>query len=301
MKIYGTSFSWYLIFRNLEKFLNLTHLHRSFHNMKTDRPGVGLDRFQGLLPWIPPVFFLILWIFIGETGWIPAYLLPHPREIVSAGHIYLLGEPGASPYAGRFLRDAAASAVRVLAGFSLAVALGLPLGVLSGRVMAINKLLGTSVNALRAVPGISWLPLAMVWFGIGMKTTVFLIALAAFFPIYLNCAAGARQVNPLLLQAGAMMGVRRIRGTFSILLPGAMPHIMTGLRLGLGISWAYLVLGELTGVTDGLGAVIMDARMLGRIDIIVVGVIVIAVIGRFSDLLLKQLLRLSFKSAARTL
>ncbi len=124
--------------------------------------------------------------------------------------------------------------------------LGIPLGIISGRVGLIQKLLGTSINALRAVPGISWLPLSMVWFGIGIKTTVFLIALAAFFPIYINAEAGARQVDPVLLQAGAMMGTSRIRGTFAILIPGAMPQIIAGLRLGLGISWAYLVLGELT-------------------------------------------------------
>jgi NitT/TauT family transport system permease protein len=163
----------------------------------------------------------------------------------------------------------------------------------------VHRLLSTTINALRAVPGISWLPLAMVWFGIGIKTTVFLVALAAFFPIYLNTEAGARQVNPTLLQAGAMMGVRRLRGTFAILLPAAMPNIITGLRLGMGISWAYLVLGELTGVPNGLGALIMDARMLGRIDIIVVGIILIALIGRLCDLGLHQVLRLSFKSARR--
>jgi sulfonate transport system permease protein len=159
--------------------------------------------------------------------------------------------------------------------------------------------MSTSVNALRAVPGITWLPLALVWFGIGMKTTIFLVALAAFFPVYLNAAAGAAQVNPLLLQAGAMMGVRRLRGTFAILLPGAMSHLMTGLRLGLGISWAYLVLGELTGVPNGLGAVIMDARMLGRIDMIVVGIIIIAVIGRVTDQVLQGGMRCCFKSARR--
>ena len=184
-------------------------------------------------------------------------------------------------------------------GFAAAVILGLPLGILSGRLAAVQKLMSTTVNALRAVPGITWLPLAMVWFGIGIKTTVFLVALAAFFPIYLNAASGARQVNPLLLQAGAMMGIRRVRGTFAILLPGAMPHILTGLRLGLGISWAYLVLGELTGVPNGLGAVIMDARMLGRIDMIVVGIIIIALIGRTTDRLLQTGMRFFFKSARR--
>jgi NitT/TauT family transport system permease protein len=139
----------------------------------------------------------------------------------------------------------------------------------------------------------------MVWFGIGLKTTVFLVALAAFFPIYLNAASGAAQVNPLLLQAGAMMGVNRLRGTFAILLPAAMPAIVTGLRLGLGISWAYLVLGELSGVSAGLGAVIMDARMLGRIDMIVVGIIIIALMGQASDWLLKNALKFCFHSAAR--
>lgn len=213
--------------------------------------------------------------------------------------IYIFGTDGHGPYAGRFARDALASLGRVGLGFCLATVFGLTLGVWSGRVPAAARLLNTPVNGLRAVPGITWLPLAMVWFGIGLKTTVFLVALAAFFPIYLNAASGAAQVNPLLLQAGAMMGVNRLRGTFAILLPAAMPAIVTGLRLGLGISWAYLVLGELSGVSAGLGAVIMDARMLGRIDMIVVGIILIALMGQASDWLLKNALKFCFHSAAR--
>ena len=256
----------------------------------------GARRF---LPWIIPALFLLVWIMVSATGMIPTYLLPHPLEIAHAGYAYVLGQPGQGPYAGRFLSDAGASLWRVGCGFAVAVAVGLPLGILSGRLWFMQRLMSTTVNALRAVPGITWLPLAMVWFGIGIKTTVFLVALAAFFPVYLNAAAGARQVNPLWLQAGAMMGVRRLRGTFAILLPGAMPHLVTGLRLGLGISWAYLVLGELTGVPNGLGAVIMDARMLGRIDMIVVGIIVIAVIGRLSDQLLQGGMKFCFKSARR--
>jgi NitT/TauT family transport system permease protein len=259
----------------------------------------GTTAWKPFLPWALPVLFVVAWWSASETGLIASYLLPHPLEIGRAGYHYLLGEPGAAPYSGRFVSDAVASLYRVATGFAVAVALGIPLGILSGRISAVQGTLSAMVNALRAVPGICWLPLAMVWFGIGIKTTVFLVALASFFPIYLNAAAGARQVNPLLLQAGAMMGVRRVRGTFAILLPGSMPHLMTGLRLGLGISWAYLVLGELTGVPNGLGAVIMDARMVGRIDIIIVGIILIAAMGRASDLLLKGSLRLCFKSARR--
>ena len=189
--------------------------------------------------------------------------------------------------------------IRVSLGFLIATLLGLPLGILSGRVAEVNSFFNTFINGLRAIPGITWLPLAMVWFGIGVRTTVFLVAMAAFFPIYLNAAAGARQINPLLLRAGAMMGVGRVRGSYAVLLPGAMPHIVTGLRLGLGISWAYLVLGELTGVPDGLGAVIMDARMIGQIDMIIVGMILIAIVGKLSDAFLIAVLKISFKSARR--
>ncbi len=264
--------------------------------MNRSIPPTGYHR---LLPWLIPACCILAWIAVSETGLIPVYLMPHPLTIGKSAYIYIFAHPGTAPYAGRFLADAQASLIRVTLGFSLAAVLGIPLGILSGRVPFMRSLLGTSINALRAVPGISWLPLALVWFGIGMKTTVFLVALATFFPVYLNAATGAQQVNPLLLQAGAMMGVGRIRGTFAILLPCAMPHIMTGLRLGLGVSWAYLVLGELTGVPDGLGAVIMDARMIGRIDIIVVGIAVIAFMGRVSDLMLKTALKFCFKSARR--
>jgi sulfonate transport system permease protein len=264
--------------------------------LKTGRKAAGMER---ALPWLIPMACVFFWMTVSSTGLVPTYLLPHPLEIGRAVYSYIFGHPGEGAYAGRFLDDAAASLTRVGGGFAAAVILGLPLGILSGRLAAVRKLMSTTVNALRAVPGITWLPLAMVWFGIGIKTTVFLVALAAFFPIYLNAASGARQVNPLLLQAGAMMGIRRVRGTFAILLPGAMPHILTGLRLGLGISWAYLVLGELTGVPNGLGAVIMDARMLGRIDMIVVGIIIIALIGRTTDRLLQTGMRFFFKSARR--
>ncbi len=259
-----------------------------------EKNGIG-----SIQPWILPAAVLAGWFLVCELGAVPGYLLPHPVEVGRAGYQYIFGSPGAAPYAGRFAADLAASLMRVAVGFALAVALGIPLGVLSGRLAVVNRLVSTSINALRAVPGICWLPLAMVWFGIGMKTTVFLVALAAFFPVYLNAAAGARAVDPLYYQAGAMMGVTRLRGVFAILLPASMPNIITGLRLGLGISWAYLVLGELTGVPNGLGAAIMDARMLGRIDIIVVGIILIALIGRICDRFLHQFMRLCFKSARR--
>ncbi|MBS0012622.1 MAG: ABC transporter permease [Desulfobacterales bacterium] len=257
-------------------------------------------RINPMLPWILPAGLILAWTAAAELRLVPSYVLPHPKEIVDAGYVYIFGGPDTGMYAGRFIADAKASLIRVCAGFAVAAAAGIPLGVMSGRLPVVERLLSTSVNGIRAVPGISWLPLALIWFGIGMKTTVFLVALAAFFPVYINAASGVRQVSPVLLRAGAMMGVRRLRGTFAILLPGAMPSLISGLRLGLGISWAYLVLGELTGVQNGLGAVIMDARMVGRTDVIIVGIVIIAVIGRISDQMLTGCLRLCFKSARRS-
>lgn len=257
------------------------------------------QRFPAFLPWVIPMAVLCTWVLTSHLGVVPSYLLPSPRDIGQTAYGYLFGGPGDGPYAGRFAGDLWASLVRAGTGFLVASCLGVPLGMLSGRLSTVNGLLNHFVNGIRAVPGITWLPLALVWFGIGTFTTIFLVALAAFFPVYLNAAAGARQVDPVLLQAGAMMGVKRIKGVFRILLPAAMPHVITGLRLGLGISWAYLVLGELTGVPNGLGAVIMDARMLGRVDMIVVGMILIAIIGRVSDRLLVGGLKLCLKSARR--
>ncbi len=252
-----------------------------------------------LLALIIPVCGLVVWYVISEAALVPDYLIPHPEMIFHACVRYIFGTPSEGAYAGRFLNDFSASLSRVLLGFALATALGVPLGLLSGRVTLVNRLVSATIDGLRAVPGICWLPLAMIWFGIGIKTTIFLVAMAAFFPIYLNAMTGGRLAPQIYMQAGAMLGVSRLRGVFAILIPLAMPNIIAGLRLGMGISWAYLVLGELTGVPDGLGAVIMDARMLGRIDIIIVGILLIALIGRVCDRLLLLTMRLCFKSAAR--
>ncbi|MFW6323573.1 MAG: ABC transporter permease, partial [Desulfovibrionales bacterium] len=239
------------------------------------------------------------WGLLSGLDIAPPYLLPSPWTVLQTGYEYMFADPGSGPYAGRFTSDAVASLGRVLAGFGLAAAFGIPLGLFSGRSSLFRDFISGFLNAVRAVPGIAWLPLALVWLGIGFKTTVFLVALAGFFPIYLSTASAVRQVDPLLLRAGAMLGFGRIRSTLQILVPAAMGPIMSGLRLGLGIAFAYLVLGELTGVPNGLGAVIMDARLLGRVDMIIVGLLLIAIIGRMSDLILVGILRISLKSARR--
>ncbi len=249
------------------------------------------------LPLVLPALAALSWWAATREGGMPRYLLPSPAEVWEALTAYVAGSPGAGPFKGRFAGDLAASLSRVCGGFALAAALGLPLGVASGRIPALSRLLAPMVDGLRSVPGICWLPLAIVWLGIGTGTTLFLVALAAFFPIHASAAAGAAAVPPVLVRAGVMLGLSPAAVFLRIVIPAAMPRIRTGLRLGLGVGFAYLVLGELTGVPDGIGAMIMDARLVGRVDMIVAGILLLSGLGWLGDALLASALRLAFKGA----
>ncbi len=251
-----------------------------------------------LLPLLLPALILLSWTLLSYTGIVPVYMLPAPDTVAKTLWVYVTGF-GPGMYAGRFPSDLAASMARIGAGFALAALLGLSLGVLSGMSRILRLMLKDFVDALRSVPGICWLPLALVWFGIGFKTTVFLISLAAFFPIYLNTMAGVMAVPETQLRAGRMLGLGRLGLMRHVVLPASMAQILAGLRLGLGFSFAYLVLGELTGVPNGLGALIMDARMLGRVDVIISGIMLIALTGWFCDRVLVQWMRLVSKAARR--
>lgn len=242
-----------------------------------------------VLPWCFPLLVLAIWWGATSLEVVPQWLLPSPAEVARTMLTYLAGSSGA-PYDGRFWHDAAASLWRVVCGYTLAVIPGLVLGLWSGRSATISYLLGSSINGIKSVPGISWLPLALIWLGVGFMTTVSLIALAGFFPVYFSAAAAAASVPPNLINAGRMLGLSRQKLFVSVILPWAMPQICAGLRVALGMSFAYLVLGELTGVPDGLGALIMDARMNGRVDVLLSGIVLIALLGSICDAVLVRLL-----------
>jgi len=233
---------------------------------------------------ILPAFVLALWALGSAKGFIASYLMPAPWDIAVSLYNFLISR-GQETSGGGFIVHASATLYRVGLGFSLAAVLGLPLGLISGRSRRFASVLDPSVQLLRSVPGISWLPLAIIWFGIGTTTSVFLISLAAFFPIYLNTMQGVHDVPLVWLQTGRMLGAKRSIA-WKVLIPAAMPSIETGLRLAMGVSWAYVVLGELTGVNTGLGAIIMDARIAGDPSKVIIGMISIALLGRLSDLLL---------------
>ncbi|MBS5376209.1 MAG: ABC transporter permease [Bilophila wadsworthia] len=253
--------------------------------------GTWLSK-RRILPCLLPLILFTCWNLATSSGLAPEYLLPSPRTVWETVCAYMgaVSEGYADAYAGRFWGDLSASLGRVGSGYLLAVIPGVALGLASGRSPALASLLSPIINGVRAVPGISWLPLALLWLGIGFRATVFLIALAGFFPAYLNAAAGAASVPPVLIRAGRMLGFGRRAIFFRVVIPSAMPQVRTGLRVALGMSFSYLVLGELTGVPDGLGAMIMDARLAGRVDLLVSGIILIALVGWLCDVLLMRAL-----------
>jgi NitT/TauT family transport system permease protein len=243
-----------------------------------------------LLPWCLPGLLLLGWWAATEGHLVPPWLLPAPRQVAGTLAAYV-GGVGHDPQAGRFWSDAAASLGRGAAGYALAAIPGAVLGLWSGRSPAVARLLAPVINGVKAVPGISWLPLALIWLGVGFRTTVALIALAGFFPVYFSAAAAAAAVPSELLHVGRMLGFGRAALFWRVALPWSMPQLCAGLRVALGMSFAYLVLGELTGVPNGLGALIMDARMNGRVDVLLCGIVCIALLGALCDALLLRGLR----------
>lgn len=254
--------------------------------------GKFKDNLLGLLL---PVIILFIWFMATERSAAPNYVLPSPKEFAIVFWDFIVGGIDASPYSGKMTENLIISAVRVGKGFFLAGVLGITLGFLTGRISFLKKFTDPTVQALRSVPGIGYLPLGMVRFGVGEENTLFLIALAAFFPVYLNTQEGAAKVPEIYLRAGKMLGANRFTLFFTIILPMSFGDILVGLRLALGISWAYLVLGEMTGVTKGIGAIMMDGRMLGHVDIVIACMVVIAIAGKLCDWILNGICRICFR------
>jgi NitT/TauT family transport system permease protein len=189
-------------------------------------------------------------------------------------------------YSGKFLAHFLQSLYRVAGGFACGAVLGIPLGIVLGYNRKIGAFIEPTIELSRSIPGICWLPLALVWFGIGTGTSVFLIALGSFYSIFLSTLGGVRYVNPVLLRAGRSLGATESSLLYTIILPAAFPSILSGLRLGLSYSWIYMVLGEFTGVNYGLGALLLQSRDTMETPLIIGLMAVIGGLGVISDRLM---------------
>ncbi len=230
---------------------------------------------------ILPVIFLAGWHL--ATAGRPYSLIPPPADVWTAMQDFAVGGINDDAFSATLLTHLVASLSRVFGGFALATLLALPLGMLIGRVPLAQRLFDPTLQFLRPVPVTAWLPLSMILFGLGPRSAYFLVFLGAFYPVLFNTIFGVRSVEPRLFEAAAMLGCGP-RAQFSrVVLPAALPSIFTGLRLGLGFAWVVIVVGEMTGVQTGLGAVIMEARQLSRTDLVICGMLVIGIAGYLSD------------------
>ena len=247
-----------------------------------------------------PILALIFWHMGVTNAWtlpfgIRMAFLPYPYDVAQSLVDFAFGGIRNDAFSGELWVNLGASAGRVLTGFAVAAIIAIPIGILMGRYGVISKLLDPSVNLLRPIPATAWLPLVALIIGIGDQKTIFLISLSAFFPILLGSISGAKQVPPRLIEAAQMLGTRPAEILFKIVLPAAAPALINGLRVGLGLSWVILVLGESSGTSVGLGATITLARDIVRTDLIVVGMICIGLAGFISDRLLLLIFRLAFR------
>jgi sulfonate transport system permease protein len=224
-----------------------------------------------------PILLLLLslWWWGSRAGLWNPFLLPGPGRVLSS-----LGDLAAS---GDLARHASVSLGRVVGGFLLACSAALPLGIGLGLRPAWSRRLYPLLEFLRHVPPLAVLPLLILWFGIGEASKLAVIFMAAFFPLFLNALDGIRRCDPGLVEVGRTLGFPGGRILRRIVLPSALPSILTGLRLGLGYSWRALIGAELIAAASGLGYLIHDAESLSRPDVIVAGVLALGLVGSLSD------------------
>nr|WP_253206762.1 ABC transporter permease [Verticiella sp. GG226] len=193
---------------------------------------------------------------------------------------------GLNPYLGTWTSNVQYSTMRVIQGFALAVALGVPLGLAIGWSRTIALMLDPMVQGLRPIPITAWLPFSIALFGIRDFGSIFLIFLGGFYAIVVNTTQGARDVDRNLVRAATMMGASPTQLLRRVVLPAAMPSIFTGLRIGLGISWTAVIVSEMVAVKSGLGYVLWDAYYVGRMDIVLADMASIGIMGFLSDRLI---------------
>src|SRR5580698_5327286 len=230
---------------------------------------------------IVPLLLLAFWQVATTNQW--TLLIPTPYQVAEYMVDFAVGGIYDDAYSATLMTHLLASMSRVYGGFVLAALFALPIGVLIGRVPTARMLLDPFLQLMRPIPVTAWLPLSMILFGLGAKSAFALVCLGAFYPILLNTVFGVRAVDPKLFEAASMLGCKGNAQFFKVVLPAATPSIFTGLRLGLGLAWFVIVVGEMTGVPQGLGAVIMDARTLSRTELVICGMIVIGIAGYISD------------------
>lgn len=237
-----------------------------------------------------PIAILIAWEVVTAAQWVPSASLPSPLAVATAWGDWIFGPRQALAwYSGTWGLYVLMSLERVMAGFAIAAAGGISLGVLIGWYAAVEDLFDGTINFLRAVPMTAWVPFAVFLFGIHESAAIFLIAFGSFFPIVVNVAAGARQTPRILIRAARMLGTPPQKLLLRVVLPAALSSIFTGLRVGLGLAWVLVIVAEMLAVQGGLGYALWSAYQFSRLDLILAAIVSVGGLGLASDRLISLL------------
>jgi sulfonate transport system permease protein len=239
-----------------------------------------LDR---LTPWLLPLALLVVWELAARFGLISARVLPAPSDTARAFWDTLIS--GALPH------HVWISTQRALIGLAIGGSLGFVLGLLNGVFPVAERVLDSSLQMLRNIPHLAIIPLVILWFGIGEEAKLFLVAVGVLFPIYLNTFHGIRHVDRALIEMARSYGLGPWAMFSRVILPGALPSILVGLRYALGIMWLTLIVAETISASSGIGYMTMNAREFLQTDVVLLGILVYALLGKLADMLTRQLER----------
>ena len=227
-----------------------------------------------------PLLILALWQLAVNREFYSRGQLPPPLDVIAAGREL--------QDIGLLVPNVLASVQRVAIGWGVGAAAAIAIGLAVGFSRPVESFLAPTLNAFRAVPSLAWVPLFVLWLGIGDAPKLTLVALGAFFPVYTNLVSGVRQIDRKLVEVGRAYGLRGWSLTREILLPASFPSLATGLRLGLAQAWLFLVAAELIGTNRGLGFLLVDGQNSGRADIILLSIVLLALLGKSTDWLLAR-------------
>ncbi|WPH16661.1 aliphatic sulfonate ABC transporter permease SsuC [Variovorax paradoxus] len=234
-----------------------------------------------LVPWLVPVGLIVFWQIASSLGWLSTRVLPAPVDVVKAAWGLAVS--------GELWTHVKVSAGRALAGLAIGGGTGLVLGLLTGSVKFFETLLDSTIQMVRNIPALALIPLVILWFGIDESAKLFLISVSVFFPIYLNTFHGIRNVDPQLIEMGRTYGLSRWQLYREVILPGALSSILVGLRFSLGLMWVILIVAETISAQAGIGYLTMNAREFLQTDIVLVGILLYALLGKLADLFARGL------------
>ncbi|MGN1014834.1 MAG: ABC transporter permease [Butyricicoccus sp.] len=240
---------------------------------------------KGLGHWVLYVALVVIilaaWEAADLAGMLHSYTLP-PLKTIAATTVEYAQK-------GALLNNIIVSLIRVLEGFAIALIAGFVLGVLVSVFPKFETFTDLLIQILRPIPPIAWIPLAILWFGIGQSSKVFIIFLGAFFPIFVNTVDGIKNIDKRYYELVEVYEVSTLEMVRKIIIPGALPSITTGIRLGLGNAWVCVVAAEMIGATSGVGFMLADGRSLSRPDVVILGMLIVGIFGKLMDDVLKAI------------